>query len=396
MTSAFQIRRPAVLIASALLATVAVTGCQSAKKLFGGNEKDAYAPTPLTALSPTVAATRAWTTSVGKGERDVGARQGPSTDGTHIFAAAFNGGVRALDAATGRTVWTHNSKATLSGGPGVGDGVVVVGGLNGEVIALDAATGTQKWTQTVPNEVIASPTVGQGLALVRTNDGRVTAFDVHTGERRWFSTHDMPSLTVRGNDSVTLGPGVAFAGNDDGTMTALVLSNGEAVFDVPVGEPSGRTDLERLADVDGAPVLDGNTLYVTSFKNSTIAMDGPSGRVLWTADHGGVGRAAVGSNVVVVTDRTGVVYGLDKTSGSAIWKNESLKNRRLYSPAIQGDYVAVGDIEGYVHWLSLSDGALAARSRIGKAPIKGNPLVSNGILYVQDTAGNVSAFRLGQ
>lgn len=388
--------RPVKAIAGVLLVSVALTGCQSTKNLFGGKTKDANAPVELVALTPTVNAVKMWSANVGKGEGNIGARQGVSTDGTHVYAASMTGGVRALDAATGRVLWTHNTTSKLSSGPGVGDGVVVVGGLNGEVIALDATTGTQKWIQRVSNEVIAAPAVGQGLALVRSNDGRVTAFDLNSGERRWFAAHDMPALTVRGNDSVTMGPGVAFVGNDDGTMTALVLSSGQSVFDMPIGEMSGRSDLDRLADVDGAPVLDGSTLYATSFRNSTIAMDGPSGRMLWQAEHGGVGRAAVSPTIVAVADRKGTVWGLDKSSGAASWKNESLKNRRLYSPVVHGDYIAVGDYDGYIHWLRQDDGALAGRARAGKAAIKGNPVVSGDVLYVQDTDGTVSAFRLGQ
>lgn len=387
-------QRSSVLILGATLAAaVALSGCSTTKRLFGGkSEKEANAPVALTAITPTATAARNWQVSVGKGENLIGARQGPAVEDGKVYAAAMNGGVRALDLSTGRAVWTYSSKARLSGGPGVGDGVVVVGGLDGEVIGLDAATGALKWQSKVSNEVIATPTVGQGLALVRSNDGKVTAFDAQTGELRWFAAHDMPALTVRGNDGVTLGPGVAFVGNDDGTMSALVLSNGQEVFSKPVGEMTGRSDLERLADVDGTPVLDGSTLYATSFKGSTLAMDGPSGRELWVADHGGVGRAAVAPNVVVVADRQGVVWGLDKGTGSALWKNESLRNRNLYSPVIHGNYVAVADLEGYIHWLKLDDGAFAARLRSGKDPIKSNPVVSGNLLIVQDVGGRVSAY----
>ena len=389
-------KRSSVIILSAVLAsTVVLSGCQSTKRLFGGKgEQDANAPVALTAIQPTATAARLWSASVGKGEGNAGALQGPSIADNHVYASAFTGGVRALDLATGRTAWTFPSKARLSGGPGVGDGVVVVGGLDGEVIALDAATGALKWQSKISNEVIATPTVGQGLALIRGNDGKTTAFDVQTGEVRWFVAKDMPPLTVRGNDSATLGPGVAFVGNDDGSMSALVLGNGQIVFDHPVGEMSGRSDLERLADVDGSPVLDGSTLYATSFKNSTIAMDGPSGRELWTSEHGGIGRAAVSSNAVVVADRQGIVWGLDKNTGSALWKNESLKNRKIYSPVIHGDYVAVADFDGYIHWLKLDDGAFAARARVGKDAIKSNPVVSNGTLVVQDVKGRISAFSI--
>lgn len=151
----------------------------------------------------------------------------------------------------------------------------MVGTLNGQVIALDATTGAEKWQVKVPNEVISAPAIAQGLVFVRTNDGRVSALSVETGERRWFWTHELPSLTVRGNAPVVAGPGVLFAGSDDGTLTALSANDGRPLWTQTVGTPEGRSELERMADVDGAPVLEGTTVFATSFKKETVAIEGP-------------------------------------------------------------------------------------------------------------------------
>ncbi len=183
----------------------------------------------------------------------------------------------------------------FAGGPGVGDGLVVVGALDGEVIALDAANGTEKWRAKVPNEVIAAPVIAQNMVFVRSNDGRTTAFDAATGQQRWFNAQELPSLTVRGNAPVVAGPGVLFIGNDDGTLAALAMQDGRVLWEQTIGVPEGRTELERMSDVDGAPVLDGTTLYATSFKNETVALEGPSGRPLWNRDHGGAGGVGVSS-----------------------------------------------------------------------------------------------------
>ena len=160
--------------------------------------------------------------------------------------------------------------------------------------------------------------------------------------------------------------------------------------------PEGRTELERMSDVDGAPVLDGTTLYATSFKNETLALEGPSGRPLWTRDHGGAGGPGVSSSVVVVADNAGSVWGLDKSSGAAMWSQAALARRSLTGVAIQGDYAVVGDYKGYLHWLKLSDGALAARARAGRDTLLAQPLVVDGILLVQNTDGDITAFRLAQ
>src|SRR5690606_23275560 len=170
------------------------------------------------------------------------------------------------------------------------------------VIALDAATGAEKLSAKVVNEIIAAPAAGQGMVIVHSNDGRVTSVVAATGERRWFWNREMPLLTVRGNDAPSLGPGYVFVGNDDGTVTALSLADGRELWSQVVGQPDGRTELERMADVDGTPVLDGAILYASSFKRQTLAIEAPNGRPLWARDSGGQGRVGVATDRVVVTD----------------------------------------------------------------------------------------------
>ncbi|MEC5079002.1 outer membrane protein assembly factor BamB, partial [Xanthomonas oryzae pv. oryzicola] len=352
---------------------LSLAGCSTVKGWFAGKDaaaKKAQEPAELVKFEPSVKVDKIWSTGVGKGEGHIGVRQRPAVADGKVYAAAITGGVQALDLQTGKRVWEYNPKKEerndrkfkqrLSGGPGVGEGLVVIGSLSGDVIALNQADGTEKWRAKVPNEVIAAPAIAQNLVLVRSNDGRVTAFDAATGERRWFHAEEGPTLSVRGNALIVTGPGVVFVGNDSGTLSALALQDGRPLWEQAIGVPEGRTELERMSDVDGAPVLDGTTLYATSFKNETLALEGPSGRPLWTRDHGGAGGVGVSSAVVVVSDNAGSVWGLDKSSGAAMWSQAALARRSLTGVAIQGDYAVVGDYKGYLHWLKLSDGALAA------------------------------------
>src|SRR5690606_11866660 len=204
----------------------------------------------------------------------------------------------------------------------------------GEVVALDAATGAERWQAKVPNEVISAPAIGQGLVFVRSNDGRVTAFDAASGERRWFWTKELPTLTVRGSDAPVLGPGFVFIGNDDGTLAALAVADGRMLWDVPVAQPDGRTELDRMADIDGTPVLDGTVLYASSYKQSTLAIDAPSGRPIWGSERGGSGRPAVSVDKVIVSDRNGSVWGLDRSSGNASWEQPALARRNVSGVAV--------------------------------------------------------------
>ncbi|WP_185826592.1 outer membrane protein assembly factor BamB [Xanthomonas sp. SI] len=443
-------------IATIALLGLALSGCSTVKGWFAGKDaaaKKAAEPAELVDFKPSVKIVKLWSTDAGKGEKRIGVRQHPAVADGKVYLAAASGSVYALDLQTGKTLWEYDAKKArkerlsqvqeqpesqvegesskglskderaaykqrlrnekqqakerkrleknrplprFAGGPGVGEGLVVVGGLNGEVIALDAASGTEKWRAKVPNEVIAAPVVSQNMVFVRSNDGHVTAFDAGTGQQRWFHVQELPTLTVRGNAPVVAGPGVLFIGNDDGTLAALAMQDGRVLWEQTIGVPEGRTELERMSDVDGAPVLDGTTVYATSFKNQTVALEGPSGRPLWTRDHGGAGGVAVNSGSVVVADNAGSVWALDKASGSATWSQPALARRSLTGVAIQGDYAVVGDYKGYLHWLKLDNGEIAARERVGRKALVAQPVVADGILLVQNTKGDLTAFRLGQ
>ena len=382
------------LLATAVIAIAMLSGCSSVKNLFGGKNKDKSGePAKLVDITPLVTANRLWSVSVGKGEKDLGIGQYPVIEGGHVYAAAVDGGVSAFDLTTGQSLWHYDSKSRLSGGPGAGGGLVVVGGLKGEVIALDEATGQEKWTAKVNNEVLVAPAIGGGMVFVHSNDGRVTAFDASNGERRWFYSADIPALTVRGTGGMTLGPNILFVSGDNGTLTALNTNDGNLMWSTAVAEPDGRTELERMADVDGDAVLEGTVLYASSYKNHTVAIDGPSGQVLWDSEHGGARGVGISNSAVVIADKNGNVVGLDKNSGGSLWQQSGLLNRNVSAPSVQGDYALVGDFEGVVHWLRLSDGAFAARSKVGAA-VTGKPVVAGDIAVVQSIDGKLTAFSL--
>ncbi len=383
-----------------LASVVALAGCSTVSGWFAGRNGKQLQPAPLTDFTPTAKAERVWSASVGEGEARLGARQAPAVADGRVYAAGTDG-VGAWDLQTGKQVWRHEDKKDkdghrlgIAGSPGVGDGLVVVGGPEGDVLALDAVTGAEKWKAKVGTEVLAAPAVGQGMVLVRSIDGRVTAFDAASGERRWFWEKETPTLTVRGNGSPLLVPGGALIGNDDGSLTAVSLASGGQLWEQTVSSGEGRNELDRMADVDGTPVLEGSTLYASSYKGQTMAIDGPSGRPLWSHDAGGAGAVGVGPDRVVVSDPRGTVWALAKSDGSALWQQAALARRNLSAAVVQGNYAVVGDVEGYLHWLRLEDGAFAARAKAGKEPIRGQPVVADGLLVVQDTGGGLSAWRV--
>lgn len=397
MKSSNTMRGAALLRCCVVLAcALALSGCTTIRGWFSSSDDEAAAtePAPLADFTQTASVSRLWSANLGRGERRIGARQGPTIAGGRVYAAALRGGVRAFDLRSGDTLWHYPSDLRLAGSPGVGDGLVVVGSLDGEVIALDAQTGAERWTAQLGNEVIAAPAVGQGAVVVRSNDGRVSSFDAATGSRNWFWSRELPTLTVRGHDAPVLGPGYVFVGNDDGSVVALSLSTGQPIWDQQVGQPDGRTELERMADIDGSPVLDEVVLFASSFRGQTMAIEAPSGRPLWSSDRGGGGRVGLAPDRIVVADSAGTLWALDKQSSSVLWQQSALARRDLSSVAIQRSYAVVGDLDGYLHWLRLDNGELAARTRTGRNAIKGSPVVEDGILVVQNIDGGLSAYRV--
>jgi outer membrane protein assembly factor BamB len=383
---------------SLLAATIALSGCNTISGWLGGDakrqDKAASEPTELSKFTPSATVSRLWSATAGDGDPELGVTQSPAVADGRVYAAAGEGGVRAFDLQTGKQLWRYDSDSTLTGGPAVGNNLVVAGGLEGEVVALDAATGAEKWTAKVNAEVIAAPTIGQGMVVVRSNDGRVTAFDAENGQRRWFWNHDLPTLSLRGNDAPLLGPGFVFVGNDDGSLVALALTDGRPLWEQDVGQPDGRSELDRIADVDGTPVLEGPTIYATSFKKQTMAIDGPSGRPLWAQDNGGGGRLGLASDRLIVADPQGIVWALEKTGGSSLWQQQGLIRRGLSGAAVHGDFAVVGDAEGYLHWLRLDNGDFAARVRVAREPVRAAPVVVDGVLIVQSADGKLSAYKL--
>ena len=391
------------IVLIAVSALLVLAGCHSFKK------ENVQPPRELTDITPTVNVTRVWKDSVGNGAAETGVRMRPAYADGVLYAASTDGSVAAFDAATGKSLWRQNSRthgwfgwgdkkrpdAFYAGGPAVDGDLLVVGTLDGHVYGLDAKSGEKRWETTLPSEVITAPAIVSGMVVVRTNDGRVYGLDAATGERKWaYDQSVVPLLTLRGNGPLLVANGVVFFGSDDGHLVALRLDNGDKLWDLPLASGEGRTDIDRLDDADGAIVLDGTTLYAGAFHGQLTAIDGPSGRPMWNHAFSTYTSIDVGGNALLGVDDKSDVWAFDKTSGADMWKQDALEWRWLTGPAVQGNYVVLGDIEGYVHWLQIGDGKIAARERLSKKAIRAQPLVVGDTVYVEDVEGHIGAYRI--
>lgn len=406
--------RIASRVALIALVLVAAPGCSTVKGWFGGGKVKPDAPAELTKIPEEIAVRKLWSTSLGEGEGRLWFRAHPTLEGNRLYAFNDEGEVIAIDATTGKKVWTAvgvemkgkrsklkfwsrpDLEAGLSGGPGVGNGLVIVGGRNGEVVALDAETGTQRWATKVSSEVLSAPLVLSDRIIVRSNDGRVFGFDPADGTRKWVFDRGLPTLSVRGNASPVAGNGLVFIGYDDGTLVALRAEDGLRVWEQVVAEPDGRTELDRMADIDGEIQVGLEEVFATSFHDRTMAINAASGRPMWAHDAGGAGGLALLPDKVLMSDKSGNVWALDRATGNSLWKQDALLRRQLTTPVVQGEYAVVGDLDGYLHWLRLDTGVIVGRSRVESAPLRGTPQVSaEGVLYAISNEGKLSAYKLG-
>ncbi|GAB3033433.1 MULTISPECIES: outer membrane protein assembly factor BamB [Oleiagrimonas] len=389
----------------AIITTLALGACHSKKS-------NIQPPTELTDITPTVSVQRVWEESVGDGAQDSGVRMRPAYDNGVLFAASTDGVIEALDAKTGKTLWRKKTRthgwlgfggkkirkdALYAGGPGVGEGLVVTGTLDGHVYAFDAKTGEQRWVAKVSSEVISAPVVLKNITVVRTNDGNVFGLNTETGKQVWLYDQDtVPALSLRGNGPLLVARGVVFFGTDDGKLVAIRLDDGEKLWDLPLATGEGRTDIQRLDDADVGVLLDGSTLYASAYHGELTSIDGPTGRPGWHRKFSTYTSMDIGGQAIVGVDDASDVWAFDKSTGSDLWKQDALEWRWLSAPAVQLDkYVVVGDLKGYVHWLDLSNGKIAARERLSHKAIRAQPLVVGNMVYIEDVEGHIGAYRLG-
>lgn len=374
---------------AALAAVLALTACSSKN-----DKKKVDPPAELVDLkSPTVRVEKLWGASVGGGGKKLRLGLGLAAAGDRLFAAGRDGDVAAFDLKTGKQLWRTETKLTLAGGTGVGADVVAVGSADGQVVALSASDGAQRWRAEVKGEILSAPAVTDKEVIVRTVDGKLRALAMADGKEIWFAEQQIPRLTLRGAAAPVVAGDVAITGFDNGRVLAVNVADGATVWDSPVSPPHGRTELERLNDIDAAVKVVGEEVFVAGYQGRAAMLALDSGQVWWTRDLSSYRGVDVDDEQMYVSTSQGELVALKRRSGVEVWRDASLKFRRLSAPAVAGDYVAVVDLEGYVHWFDRATGALAGRAKTGGNRVTNAPLSVNGTLYVLDDDGSIVAMR---
>jgi outer membrane protein assembly factor BamB len=310
-----------------------------------------------------------------------------------VYAASHDGEIVAMNATSGKRNWAVKTKLPLSAGPEVANGLLVVGSSEGDVVALDAATGAERWRKSIASEILARPLVTHDIVVVRTVDGHVEGLSLVDGAKRWAVDEQVPRLTLRGTAPPVLAGDRIIAGFDNGKVLAIDPRNGDVLWDTIVNAPRGRTELERLADIDSPARISGDDVFVVGFQGRVAMLALDSGQIWWARDTSSYRGFAMDDDNLYLTNSDSVVIAMRRSDGAVQWEQDALKRRGLTAPAVDGDALVVGDFEGYLHWLDKATGTVVARQKTDGERITNAAITDEAGVFVQTDSGKLLAFR---
>jgi len=359
-----------------------------------GGDDNSLPPAELAELDASVRLVKRWDRDVGVGSDQQFVNLRPALDDGRLYVADRKGRVMALDAQSGKEIWSVKIGQAVSAGPGAGEGLVILGTSDASVIALDAGDGALRWQVRVRSEVLAVPRIDFDKVIVQASDGSIAALDLDDGSQLWLNDHNVPVLTLRGTGTPAVQRGVVVAGFATGKLAAFSAEKGFQAWEESIAIPQGRTELERIVDIDGDPVIDNDAVFVTTYQGRVARLDLQTGTAVWEREMSSSTGLSVDYSQVYVTDQNSQVWALSRNSGATSWKQDALANRGLTVPEPFAGYVVVGDGEGYLHVLSRYDGAIVGRVELDGKGIRTRPQAVGDLLYVYGNSGRLAAYAL--
>ena len=373
-----------------LLLAFSVTACS----ILSSDDVDVKTPKRLEPLAEEqVRLVEVWSRSIGKGSGTSFESLKPAVDGEHVFVTGADGEVSALNRDTGKVVWRKKLNVMVGSGVSANAGMVLLGTLNGEVIALSQENGDELWRSRVSSEILSAPVTDGEYVAVQSIDDRLSVLNAQTGGYLWRQDTLQPPLTLRGSASPLLFTEAVFAGFANGEAKAFRLQNGAPLWSARIVAPKGRTELERMVDVRGTPLIVGDTIYFTSFQGNVSALELYTGRMRWTKELSSYESMADGFGSIYATSAEGYVSSIDQRSGASNWRQQDFEFRQLSAPATFSSYLVVGDGEGFLHVLSQVDGSQIGRHKVTSAAIRAQPLVDIDLILVMTADGELVALK---
>lgn len=368
--------------------------CSTVKGWFSDDDDDANAPAELIKFEQTVKIKKLWSTGVGDGQGKGLYKLQPVMTESVIYAASAEGEVKAMDRARGKKLWSTDLETGLSGGVGYHDGSLLLGSSDGSVIRLDANSGAVIWSTKLTGEVLAPPQGDGRVVVAQSYDGKLQGLDFETGEKLWTYDSNVPVLTIRGTGTPILRNNVIYAGFANGRVLAFNSRNGTTLWEARVAISQGRSEIERIVDIDGTMALEGNELYAASYQGRVVAIDATNGRKMWQRNVSSFSGVSQGFGNVYVTDEDGTVTAYLRNGQGLRWQQDALAFRELSRPTPVSSYVAVADLEGYIHLMSQVDGEFAGRVKADGKGARADMLADGNVLYVFGNSGKLIAYEI--
>lgn len=383
------------LIGLAALALLAgSSGCSTVSGWFSDDDEDPTAPVELVDIEPAVNIKKLWSTSVGNGQGKGLYRISPALDGSNLYAASSDGRVVALNRQSGKTLWREDLDIALSGGVGTYNDSLLLGSAEGAVLRVSAESGDIIWSTQLNGEVLAAPQSNGQVVVAQTYDGKLQGLAYDTGELLWTYDSNVPVLTIRGTSTPILADGRVYAGFANGRVLAFNAATGAVLWEIRVAISQGRSEIERIVDIDGSMALVGNELYAASYQGRVVSIDVLNGRKNWQEDVSSFSGVGTGFGNVYVADEDGTVYAYQRTGAGIRWFQDALGYRELSRPTPVSSYVAVADFEGYVHLLSQVDGEIVGRVKVDGDGARADMRSEGNLLYVFGDSGKLIAYEV--
>jgi outer membrane protein assembly factor BamB len=374
-----------------------------------GSDAKKEEPAELQDIKQEMRVSELWSRGIGSGYDGQYLFLQPVFTGNGIYAIDVEGELYSLDKSTGKVLWKHDLGESVSGGLGYDESALYYATFNGDLVALslrsisvgsdslkssdaDGAPVLESWRAPLSSEAIAPPQSNGRLVVVQTVDGRVAAFDKKSGKPAWVYQSNAPVLSLRGTATPLINDDVTVTGFANGELVQLDNASGIPFWQHSVAIPQGRTELERLVDIDGRVGFLDRMLYSASYQGNVQAVDLYSGQELWSKSASSYVDAGVDFSSVYLAASNGDVIALDRITRSEVWTQPALKYRRLTAPAVIGSVVAVGDFEGYLHILSKSDGRFVARIRVDSDGLRVPMHVEGNVVYIFGNSGQLAAY----
>ncbi|MBP6682545.1 MAG: outer membrane protein assembly factor BamB [Halioglobus sp.] len=380
-------------LASALV--MSLSACSTMKGWFEfDDEEDPKQPAELIDIEDTVEIDKLWSQGVGDGQGEGFYKIQPVIGGSNIYVAASDGSLEAFDKRSGKSLWDVELEFPLSGGVGVYADALFLGSSDGFVIKVDASSGEVLWSTRLSGEVMSVPQSNGAMVVVHSLDGKLQGLDFATGEVVWTYDSTVPALTLRGSGSPLVSGDTVYVGFANGRVLAFDIATGSISWEARIAIPQGRSEIERVVDIDGTMALEGEELFVASYQGRLAALNVSDGSKLWQYDVSSFSGVSQGFNNIYVADEDGTVYAYQRTGQGERWQQGALAYRGLSRPTTVGSYVAVGDKEGYVHFMSQADGEFVGRVEADGDGLRADMVSEDNIIYVYGNSGDLIAYEI--